>query len=208
MPPFLIAVAGPSGAGKSYLAQHLASSLPAPAAVLSLDSYYRELTGYTREQRCAFNFDHPDALDLPLLREQITGVLDGHPINRPVYRFETHSRAPDSAPFAPTPFVILEGIFALYFPEIRDRARLKIFVHTPDGLCFDRRLQRDTVERERSADSVTKQYAETVRPMAYQHVWPTADFADLILPGNQPIAQSIQQVLDRLTPTVKEASTG
>ena len=51
------------------------------------------------------------------------------------------------------------------------------------------------LERERSAESVTKQYTETVRPMAYEHVWPTANMADLILPGHQPIAESMRALL-------------
>ena len=191
-------MAGPSGAGKSYLAHHLAESLPAEASVLSLDSYYRELAGLSYEDRCHFNFDHPDALDRSLLVRQVRQLAVGNPIHRPVYQFGTHSRAAVEKRFLPTPYVILEGIFALYFPEIRDLTQLKLFVDTPDGLCFGRRLQRDTVERERSSESVTKQYAETVRPMAYQHVRPTADFADLILPGYQPIDQSVSQVLAHL----------
>ncbi len=196
MQPYLIAIAGPSGAGKSYLAHHLADRLPAPAAVVSLDSYYRELTGLSFEQRCAFNYDHPDALDRQLLIEQLTAISRGQPVELPVYRFETHSRAPYTEHFAPPSFVILEGIFALHFPEIRALSHLKVFVETPDGLCFDRRLHRDVVERERSAESVTQQYHETVRPMAYEHVWPTAAHADLILPGDQSIEKSVNEVLD------------
>ncbi len=196
MPPYLIAIAGPSGAGKSYLAHHLADALP--AAVLSLDSYYRELAGLSYDERCAFNFDHPDSLDRPLLIEQITDLAHGRPIQRPVYRFETHSRAPGSVRFTPPPYVILEGIFALYFPEIRALTELKIFVDTADGLCFRRRLLRDTVERERSSESVTKQYDETVRPMALEYVWPTEDFADLLIPGDQPIDVSVRQVLSMI----------
>ncbi len=198
MQPYLIAIAGPSGAGKSYLAHHLAQALPAPAAVLSLDSYYLELTGLSYGERCQFNFDHPAALDHDLLVAQVRSVAAGQAVDRPIYQFETHSRAHHSAPFDPPPFVILEGIFGLYFSEIRALANLKVFVETPDGLCFDRRLRRDTSERERSEESVTRQYSETVRPMAAEYVWPTAAFADVILPGNQPIDESVRQVLTRV----------
>jgi len=193
--PILIAIAGPSGAGKSYLAHHLASSLPALAAVLSLDSYYRELNGLNYAERCGVNFDHPHALDKLLLVDQIRDVAAGRPIQRPVYQFDTHSRAPESEAFVPPPFVILEGIFALYFEEIRSLTDVKIFVETPDGLCFHRRLERDTVERERSVESVTEQYSATVRPMALEHVHPTAAFADLVLSGDRPIAESVSEVL-------------
>lgn len=198
MKPYLIAIAGPSGAGKSYLAQHVAAALPAPAAVLSVDSYYRERTGLSYDERCAINFDHPDALDRPLLLDQIAALSQGQAIEHPVYQFETHARAANAVAFVPPPYVILEGIFALYFAELRELAQLKVFVETPDGLCFNRRLKRDTEERDRSEESVTRQYTETVRPMAYEYVWPTAQFADLVISGRQPIAESVSQVLARV----------
>lgn len=192
----MIAIAGPSGAGKSYLSHHVAEALSVPSAVLSLDSYYVELTGLSYDQRCGFNFDHPDSIDRQLLLDQLRAVANGRAIDRPIYQFETHSRASETARFTPTPFVILEGIFALHFPEVRALTQLKVFVEAPDGLCFRRRLKRDTQERERSEESVTRQYADTVRPMAYEYVWPTAQWADLVIPGDQPIAESVRQVLE------------
>lgn len=208
MPPYLIAIAGPSGAGKSYLSHHVADALSAPAAVLSLDSYYVELTGMSFDERCGFNFDHPDSIDRQLLLEQVRAAAAGYAIDRPIYQFETHSRAQATARFEPPPYVILEGIFALYFPEIRALTQLKVFVETPDGLCFDRRLKRDMHERERSEESVTKQYEETVRPMAAEYVWPTARMADLIIPGNQPIIESVRQVLERVSAKPLAATAG
>jgi uridine kinase len=195
--PYLIAIGGPSGSGKSYLAHHLAQALP-DASVLSLDSYYREYTHFSYTERCDLNFDHPDSIDVELLNQQIETVAQGWPVKRPVYDFETHARTRHPEPFAPRRYVILEGIFGLYFPRIRDLTSLKVFVQTPDSECFDRRLARDTVERGRSAESVTDQYTHTVRPMAYEYIWPTRHYANVVIPGNQQIHLSVEQVLNAM----------
>ena len=197
MKPYVIAIAGPSGAGKSYLAHALASRLP-DASVLSLDSYYRDLSNLSLEDRAAVNFDHPAALDEELLVSQIAQLADGSSVDRPVYDFETHSRVDRTDPFIPGRYLIIEGIFALYFDRVRAMTGAKVFVQTPDSQCFERRLDRDTIERGRTPDSVVNQYHQTVRPMAFQYVLPTKAFADVVIPGNQEIGRSVEQVLDAM----------
>lgn len=195
--PYLIAIGGPSGSGKSYLAHHLAQAL-GDASVLSLDSYYQQYNHLSYGERCVLNFDHPDSIDAALLNRQIETVAQGWPIKRPLYDFESHSRTPYPEPFLPRRHVILEGIFALYFARVRELSPLKVFVQTPDSQCFDRRLARDTVERGRSVESVTGQYTQTVRPMAYEFIWPTRHYANVVIPGNQSIALSVEQVLNAM----------
>lgn len=197
MKPRIIAIAGPSGAGKSYLAYALQSRLP-DANVLSLDSYYRELGHLTYTERCGTNFDHPSSIDDGLLAEHLESLSRGEVIERPVYHFDTHSRDPLPEPFAPGQYLLLEGIFGLYFPRVRALADVRVFVETPDSTCFTRRLDRDIIERGRTPASVTHQYNETVRPMALEYVWPTKQFADVVIPGDQSIERSIRQVLNAL----------
>jgi uridine kinase len=192
--PYIIAIGGPSGSGKSYLAAALTREL-GDASVLSVDSYYHDLPQLSYEQRCAVNFDHPDSVDSALLASQLESITQGWPVKRPIYRFETHARAQATDPFLPRRYVIVEGIFALYFARVRELAQLKVFVKTPDAECFERRLDRDTVERGRTAASVTSQYEDTVRPMAFEYVWPTRHYANLVIPGNQSIGLSVEQVL-------------
>lgn len=197
LPPRIIAIAGPSGAGKSYLAYALQSRLP-DANVLAMDSYYRELSRLSYEERCAVNFDHPSLIDDGLLTAHLEKLARGEAVERPVYHFDTHSRDPISEPFAPGQYLLLEGIFALYFERVRAMADLRVFVETPDNTCFTRRMDRDIIERGRTPASVTHQYNETVRPMALEYVWPTKRYADVVIPGDQNIEQSIRQVLDAL----------
>src|SRR5579883_2554072 len=73
MRPFLIGIAGPSCSGKTDFAKALALSLPGAAVIVPLDSYYRRLDHLTYAERCQVNFDHPDALDWPLIVEHVSG---------------------------------------------------------------------------------------------------------------------------------------
>jgi uridine kinase len=196
--PYLIGIAGPSCAGKSELAKHLAARFD--AAILPLDCYYIDLGDRPLEERPRFNFDEPNALDHDLLIPQLIALANGKEINRPVYDFSTHSRSPQIERVVPGSFVIVEGLFALYWPEIRDLLGTKIYVDFPDKQCLERRIDRDTHERGRTPESVRRQFAETVRPMAELYVLPTKNFADLIIPGDNLIENSVALALAHILP--------
>jgi len=65
-------------------------------------------------------------------------------------------------------------------------------------LCLERRLERDTVERGRTRESVLEQYTRQVRPMYQAHVLPTRAFADLVLDGAHPVEQLAAPLIARL----------
>jgi len=68
--------------------------------------------------------------------------------------------------FVPARYLMIEGIFALHFTELLPFFNLRVYIDTPDELCFERRLQRDIVERGRTPELVRQQYNATVRPQA------------------------------------------
>lgn len=203
--PSLIGVAGLSGSGKTALARELASRLEGCSGVLSLDSYYRAQRDVPLEQRAAVNYDHPGAIDWPLLAVHLTTLVGGEAIEAPHYLFDQHTRAAETHPFEPRPFLILEGILALHHPPIRALLDLKIFVETRPEECLRRRLERDVAERGRTPESVLRQYQETVWPMALEYVVPSRAFADLVVSGEQPIDGAVETVLHRLRPLVEAA---
>jgi uridine kinase len=189
----IIAVAGPSCAGKTKLARILAHELR--CSVLQLDSYYRDLSALPPAKRAQVNFDSPVALDNELLIEQLHALSRGEAVERPRYDFATHTRVPERESFAVTAFLIVEGLFALYWPALRELASTKVFVDAPDEVCFRRRKLRDVEERGRTPESVIAQFSQTVQPMAALHVRPTAKYADLVLSGQQPLSRSVETVL-------------
>lgn len=196
--PHLIGIGGPSCAGKSELSLRLSTLLNAP--ILPIDAYYINLDNLTLAERAHFNFDEPTALDHYLLHQHVEALAAGRGIDRPTYDFTTHTRARATAHIEAAPFIILEGLFALYWDDIRPFLQTKIFVDACDDTCLARRTTRDVAERGRTAQSVLEQFEKTVRPMARLHVRPTACFADLVVSGEQEVEVSVQMVLARLQP--------
>jgi len=189
----IIAVAGPTCAGKTKLATELSRELASP--MLLLDSYYRDLSALSPAERARVNFDAPESLDHELLIEQVQALSRGESITRPCYDFSTHTRVPGGENLTASDFLIVEGLFALYWPELRELSRTKIFVNAPDNVCLGRRKTRDVAERGRTVDSVVLQFRETVQPMATRYVRPTSRYADLVLSGEQMLSASVNEVL-------------
>ncbi len=194
----VLGIAGPSGAGKTALARVLCSRLPVPALVVPMDAYYRDLGALEPAARTRVNFDHPDALDRDLLLVHLERLAAGKAVARPIYEFATHTRAAWTERIGPAPFLIVEGLLALYWEEVRCLLQTAVFVDLKDDLCLARRLARDAAERGRPADSVRAQYAESVRPMREQYVMPTRRFADLVVSGAEPLETSAIRILAHL----------
>ena len=195
--PVMVAIAGASGSGKSTLAIELARSLG--GIHFSLDSYYRDLSQLTVEARPLENFDDPKMIDSGLLVAHIGALASGRAIERPLYDFASYVRDPVATETVrPGTLVVVEGLFTLYFPELRPFYQLSVFVDTPDDVCFSRRLKRDIEERGRTLESVKRQYDATVRPCGLAFVRPLIDFADVVLEGTGPLDFKIEQVVSAL----------
>ncbi len=198
MSPLLVGIAGASCSGKTELARSLARYLQEDALLFALDHYYIDRSHIAEPERSHFNFDHPEALDAPLLIRDVESLKNGLSIEQPRYSFVTHSRLDDTEPIAPRPVILIEGLFSLHWQALRDILDLRIYVETPDEECFRRRLRRDVAERGRSPESIEEQYAATVRPMAEAFVRPTAAFADLTVSGVVPIDSSVRLALNAI----------
>ncbi len=181
--PFVIGVAGGSSSGKTTVAERLAQLAGAEhLALIKLDSYYVEFHDTPLEERRAFNYDHPDAFDWPLLNDHLAALAAGAPIPVPVYDYVDFNRTGDVRVVHPAQIVVVEGILVLWEPTLRDRFDLKVFLDTDADIRFIRRLQRDVAERGRTAESVIAQYLDTVRPAHEQFIEPSKRYADVIIP--------------------------
>lgn len=195
--PIILAIAGPSGSGKTRLAEELARELE--GTHFHLDHYYRDLSHMPLAERVLQNFDHPDQIEHELLLAHLRELAAGRGIDRPCYDFAQHTRVPDRTERVSEPHsLLIDGIFALHWPAIRAISALRIFVDTPDELCFERRVRRDVRERGRLAEQVKAHYDETVRPMAERFVRPSARWADVVVDGTSSLDWSVEQVLAAL----------
>jgi uridine kinase len=203
-----VGVAGGTGSGKSTVAQEIARALGHDSVlIIQQDSYYRDLGGLSLTERAAINYDHPDALDWPLFREQVRRVRGGQSIEKPIYDFRTHSRLPETARVEPRPLLILEGILIFHDPELLRAMDIKVYLDTDADVRLLRRLARDMQERGRSLDSVTRQYLDTVRPMHLAYVEPSRRCADIIIPGGGHNRVALEMLIARLRSLLAEQGT-
>ena len=194
-PPFLLGIAGPSCSGKSTLAHETARAFAALSPlVLSLDAYYRDLSHMPPEERARANFDHPDALEHALLEAHLRALAAGAEISEPVYDFAAHARTGARLLRADGTLVIVEGVLALHYPGLRAQYDGAVFVDADDDTALRRRIARDTRERGRTGESVRRQYAETVKPMADRWCRPTRAHADLVLDGALPVPENAARI--------------
>ena len=189
----LIGIAGPSGSGKSELARRLSAAIGAP--VVSLDSYYRDLGHLPLDERAKCNFDEPASMDDALLLAQCVALASGEPIDVPRYDFSRHARAADTQRIEPGGTVIIEGLFTLYWNELRRLLQAGVYVELDDAICYTRRRARDVRERDRTPECVERQYFSTVRPMAEKYIWPTRRHAGVIVRGDSLLDESVATVL-------------
>lgn len=197
---FIIGIAGGSGSGKTRLAKNVLKEINnKQVQAITVDSYYKDLSHLTFNERAKNNFDHPDAIDFDLLYHDLKDIMNNKTIATPLYDYKTHTREKEkSNKIENVKVIILEGILALYNSDIRNLMSMKIFVDTPSDVRLLRRIKRDVNKRARSIESVTEQYNNTVKPMFLKFVKPTKDYADLIVPNGGKNKISIDAIVTNI----------
>jgi len=208
-PPVVLGIAGGSGSGKTTVLNHILREFGSdPIAILDHDAYYRDLSHLSPEKRARFNFDHPDALETELMREHLDRLIEGEPIEKPVYDFTTHTREEETETVAPRPIIIIEGILVLAEPALEEQMDIKIYVDAADDVRLMRRIRRDMQERGRSIEGILRQYERTVRPMHLEFVEPSKREADIIIPRGGHNEVAIQMVMSRIQELLRSVENG
>jgi uridine kinase len=199
IPRRIIGISGGTCSGKSHLARYLKERMKEKnPEIISCDSYYRDLSHLPPPEREVCNFDNPEAIEMELLRQHLETLSSGVEIFRPVYDFSTHTRSSGSVRVSPSEIIIVEGLFVLYWTEIRELLDTKVFVLLSERDSLSRRLERDVRERGRTRESVLSQYTRTVKPMTDKYVSPSVSFANIVVKGSDPIEESGAHVISHI----------
>ena len=206
MRPLIVGVAGGSGSGKSTVARRIAGAVDARnVAFIDMDAYYRNFAHLPMEERRRVNWDHPEALDVDLLVQQLEQLHAGVAVEKPIYDFVTHTRSPRTERIEPAPVIVIDGILLFTDARVRDLCEVKVFVDADADVRLIRRIHRDMAERGRPLDEILDQYLRTVQPMHLQFVEPSKRYADIIVPrgGHNEIAiqMLIAKIRDRVGPS-------
>lgn len=121
-----------------------------------------------------YNFDHPNAMDWPLIKTTFEKLSRREDVMIPSYNYKTCKRDPPGTIIKCTDIILFEGIFALYDPWLRDLMDLKIFVHSDDDIRLLRRLKRDVMTRGRTLEGVIKSYFRFVKASFDEYIKPVS----------------------------------
>jgi uridine kinase len=193
--PFFIGIAGGSCSGKTSIAVSLSDMVDGGVLIVGLDSYYHDCSGVPEQD---IEVDVPWALDRLLLIDQLRTLAGGKPVEKPAYDYSTHTRRPKGVWINPGDYVVVEGLFALFWPDVRDLFDVCVFVTVDHDTALARRISRDIHDRGRTETSVRAQYREKVRPNYEQYVLPTRELADLVVDGLDPVETCARAIRERL----------
>lgn len=195
----IVGIAGGSAAGKTTLAWALAEALGTERVLhLQQDWYYRDLSHIEPEDRSAFNFDHPEALEIELLRQHLRSLRRGETVRRPAYDFTTHTRLSHWLLLIPHELVLVEGTLVLADMALRELLDICVYVDAPKAIRLGRRLTRDVAERGRHVDSCLEQHWRTVWPMHELYVGPSRSHAHVVVSGDAMTSESIAALARRV----------
>lgn len=197
----VIGIAGGSGSGKTSVVKKIINSIPEERiSVLSQDAYYKDNGMLPQEEKERINFDHPDAIEWPLLIRHIQMLKNGAPINMPTYSYVTCGRGIETEKVMPCDVLIVEGILIFSNRELCDTLDLKVYVDTDADERLIRIIQRDVIERGRGLEKSIVHYQNFVKPMHELFIEPSKRLADIII----PIGGYNEKGIDILTSKIKQ----
>lgn len=198
----IIGIAGGSGSGKTTVVRAIEERMKdQKVVVIPEDSYYKDSSDLTEEEKRVQNFDHPDSIDWDLLCDHLEKLKNGDGVDQPVYSYITCSRSKtETVRVEPADVIIVEGILLLANADLRKELDVKVFVDADDDDRLMRIISRDILERGKSVEMTIERYCRTVKPMYLQFIEPSKRYADIIIPqgGHNRVA------IDILTATVEK----
>ncbi len=202
----VIGIAGGSGSGKTTVVRAITERLNAErVVVIPQDSYYKDSSDLTDEEKRAHNFDHPDAIDWELLCKQLSELKRGKTIRQPVYSYISCSRSKtETVTVEPADVIIIEGILIFTCEELRKQMDVKIFVDADDDDRLMRVMARDITERGKDVRWVIERYSRTVKPMFLQFIEPSKRYADIIIPQGGHNKVAIDIIINTIEKSLKE----
>lgn len=212
---FLIFIAGASASGKSSIAAALLQALlheGKTAQIVSMDNYYHERPLDDDDPwayRLNTNFDHPERLDLDLLKAHLQQLYEGSPVAQPIFQFESNRRIGKQM-ISPSEFILVEGMFAQYFFKHyfnHHQPSLSIFVSVESySDLLNRRTARDSIERGRSTELVIRQERRHGGPGFFGITAQCASGSDVHIHNDRP-DRDYTDILDEIKIAIEEKST-
>ena len=221
----IILIAGPSSAGKTTTSRRLTVQLLALGVSpfpLELDNYFldRDLTPLGEDGKP--DFEAIEALDLPLLADQLSRLIRGEEVQLPRYNFKTGLREEgELIRLKNGQPIILEGIHGMdprLLPAGLSGESFRIYVSALTQLNLDRhnrvsttdtrlirRIVRDARERGYTAAQTIGRW-ESVRRGEKRHIFPFQENADVMF--NSALAYELAALKPFAEPLLRQVPYG
>jgi uridine kinase len=202
----LVVVAGPSSSGKTTATCKVTAALRAAGldvVPLTLDNYFFDLHLHPQDATGDYDFETPEALDLPLINEHLAALLAGEAIDMPIYDFKLGRRRGERVPMRLDggQVLLLDTLHGLYdglSSSVPDTVKFRLYVETilqlRDGagrwvrwtdLRLLRRMMRDAAHRNTDPERTVAHW-HYVRRGELKHIIPHVGRADAVLNGALP----------------------
>lgn len=218
----VILIAGPSSSGKTTFSKRLSVQLTAcglKPVPISTDDYFVNRGETPRDEKGEYDFEHIDAMNIPLLTEQINALIRGEEVEPPRFNFEKGMREPSGRrlQLGPHDILILEGIHALN-PRLTEgvpaKHKFKIYASALTTIMLDdhnyiptsdnrllRRIVRDYKYRARSAQETIRQWP-SVRRGELRWIFPYQEQADEMV--NTALLFELAALRDQALPLLEQ----
>ena len=183
--PYIVGITGGSASGKTLFLKRLMTDFKeTEICLISQDNYYLPRHEQPVDENGVSNFDLPESIDFEAYARDISKLREGETVTRQEYVFNNPNSIPAQLEFKPSPVIVVEGIFVLYFSIISDLLDLKIFIEAKDHIKLKRRIIRDKMERGYDLDDVLYRYEKHVIPTYEKYIAPYKHNSDVIIPNN------------------------
>lgn len=193
---FVIGITGGSGVGKTTLINKLYDAFPGEVSTFSLDNYYKPKTEQEVDDQGVINFDLPSALNVDDMEADLQKLVEGQTVQRKQYMFNNPAAEAGVVIVEPKHLLIVEGIFVMHYPFIRERLDYSVFLTVDADLQLERRLKRDMEERNYSKEEVMYQWDYHVQPAFEKYVEPHIADVDLVINNNSHFDDNIHTLMD------------
>ena len=205
-PVKMVIVAGPSSSGKTTTTIKIGERLKKLGhefSLISMDNYFLDLKEHPKDEYGDYDFESPEALDLELINEQLSDIINGKTVYIPSYDFKTGKRKLNQNKFRLKKNQILlidslHGLFPGMTSSIPHEMKFKFYIET---LCqirdnsnefarwadlrMLRRMIRDSLHRSYNP-AKTVGHWHYVRRSEKKHIVPFIGKADYVFNGSLP----------------------
>ena len=194
--PYIVGITGGSASGKTYFLKSLLNAFSKEQLCLvSQDNYYKAREFQPLDEKGISNFDMPESIDSIAYAKDIKDLMHGKRVERQEYTFNNPAAVPRMLVLEPAPVIVVEGIFAFYFPEVKELLDLKVFIEADEHIRLSRRIVRDHEERGYGLDDVLYRYEKHVAPTYNKYIQPFRSEADIVVINNKSCETALRLLI-------------